>query len=116
MTDREIARRIRIRFPRFDASLYAKAKQPDKYGIELTQEAKDEEREALIESGIKLRRKRIRKERDDLQRLTIRIPKCEYIELQRLSMECGVKTDNLIINKAIETALASWLHSVWERR
>ena len=108
MTDKELARRMKIRFRKFDASLYAKAHRPEDYGIMLTNEAKEEERRILRESGIKVPVKRVRKEREDLPKLTIRLPRSEYLELQRVKTERGIKTDNLIINKAIETALVMW--------
>ena len=97
-------------FPKFDATLYSKVNNPE-CGIQLCREAKIAENRFFVENGLKMPCKvGMHPERPEYPRCTVRMPVAQLHDLQEQMAKQGIYTLNLMINKAIETAL-----DVWER-
>jgi len=95
-------------FPKFDATLYSKVNNPE-CGIKLVREAKLAEETFFVENGLKMPSKKgEHNERADYPRMTIRVPVEQYLVLQEQKKKFGIYTDNLIVQKAIETAIKVW--------
>ena len=95
-------------FSKFDATTYSKVNNPD-YGIKLVPKAKQAEIEFYVENGLKLPQDRGKHiENPDYPRTTVRMPVEQYLVLQEQMKKQGIYTMNLIINKAITTALEIW--------
>ena len=105
----DIAQSIRDNgYPKFDATLYSKVNNPD-YGIMLVPGAKRAEQTFYVENGLKMPYKaRSHEESPDYPRATIRMPREQFLDLQEQMVKQDVYTFNLIVNKAIETALKVW--------
>ena len=93
MTRQEIIARIREAYPGFRAPDYAKAHNPDYYGIELTAGAK------AIERGCIPSRRRVRVERH--KKLTWRADRALFERLQLAKERIGIATTQEILTVAI---------------
>ena len=100
MTQRQMAKVLHERFPLMDVSFLNKCLHPDRSGGQLTDEAYAVLGKAKIA--------RIRRERPGTRKYTFRAESAQIGALQRAKKYMGVHTDQLIISKAIDTALDAW--------
>lgn len=100
MTQRKMAKLLRQEFPLMDAPFLNKLLQPDRSGGQLTDRALE------ILDGAKIRS--VRHERPGTKKITFRVQNEQILALQRAKTYMGVKTDQLILQKAIDTALDAW--------
>ena len=100
MKQREMARLLHQEFPLMDAPFLNKLLQPDRSGGQLTERALD------ILNGAKIRSRS--HERPGTKKITYRAEIGQIASLQRAKTYFGIKTDQMIIEKAIDTALDAW--------
>ena len=102
MTDAEIAFEIRKVYPQMDAPLYSKTKHSVMTGVQLTEGARNIEHRLIY--GTDPERPqicRIRRERADMRKCTVRIPVSLIERLQRLMTAFGVDELNRIVNMVL---------------
>ena len=105
----DIAQHIRDSgFSKFDATLYSKVNNP-LCGIKLVPDAKKAEEDFYVQNGLKMPHKvGVHVESPEYPRCTVRMPREHFLDLQEQMQKQGIYTMNLIINRAIETALEIW--------
>lgn len=102
MTDAEIAFEIRKVYPQMDAPLYSKTKHSVMTGVQLTEGAKNIEHCLIYgEYPDSLKNHRIRRERADIRKCTVRLPISLIMRLQRLMDAFGVDELNKIVNMVL---------------
>ena len=100
MKQREMAKLLHEEFPLMDAPFLNKLLQPDRSGGQLTERALE-----ILNKPLK---RRIRRERAGMKKITFRAQIEQICALQRAKSYLGIKTDQLILQKAIDTALDEW--------
>ena len=99
MKQREMARLLRREFPLMDAPFLNKCLQPDRSGGQLTERALE---------IIGAKKCVLRRERPGTKKITFRAGTGQIVALQRAKTYMGIKTDQMILQKAIDTALDAW--------
>lgn len=100
MSQRKLAKILREEFPLMDVSFLNKCLRPERSGGQLTDRAKE-----IIGMA---RNSRIRHERPGTKRITFRAGQSQIDALQQAQNWFGVHTEQMIISKAVDTALDAW--------
>jgi len=102
MTDAEIAFEIRKVYPQMDAPLYSKTKHSVMTGVQLTEGAKNIEHCLIYgDAPESAKISRIRRERADIRKCTVRLPISLVQRLQSLMEAFGVEELNTIVNMVL---------------